>query len=105
MCTYPVLTLLKKKGVQNVCLNPECPTKKIEDATLQKEAEQIDSGKVTKPCPKCGKGHLVLRKSLYGSFYGCSNYPKCKHTEKIEDQGEQKPKDAATTKKKTAKKK
>lgn len=30
-------------------------------------------------CPRCG-GRLVLRKGKYGSFYGCSNYPKCKFT-------------------------
>lgn len=28
-------------------------------------------------CPQCG-GHLILRRGKYGSFYGCSNYPKCK---------------------------
>ena len=30
-------------------------------------------------CPKCG-GQLMKRTGLYGSFYGCSNYPKCKFT-------------------------
>jgi len=30
-------------------------------------------------CPLCG-GRLVLRQGRYGSFYGCSNYPKCKFT-------------------------
>lgn len=30
-------------------------------------------------CPRCG-GTLVLRKGKYGSFYGCSNYPKCSFT-------------------------
>lgn len=30
-------------------------------------------------CPKCG-GHLVERKGRYGSFLGCSNFPKCKFT-------------------------
>ena len=30
-------------------------------------------------CPQCG-GQLVLRHGRYGSFYGCSNYPKCKFT-------------------------
>lgn len=30
-------------------------------------------------CPQCG-GQLVLRNGKYGSFYGCSNYPKCKFT-------------------------
>lgn len=30
-------------------------------------------------CPKCGSS-LVRREGRYGSFYGCSNYPKCKFT-------------------------
>lgn len=30
-------------------------------------------------CPRCG-GTLVLRKGKYGTFYGCSNYPKCRYT-------------------------
>ena len=30
-------------------------------------------------CPKCG-GQLVLRQGKFSSFYGCSNYPKCKFT-------------------------
>lgn len=29
-----------------------------------------------KICPRCGK-NLVLRKSQYGPFYGCSGYPNC----------------------------
>ena len=32
-------------------------------------------------CPEC-KGALVERKGKYGAFMGCSNYPKCKYTEK-----------------------
>ena len=30
-------------------------------------------------CPKCG-GKLIGREGKYGTFYGCSNYPKCKYT-------------------------
>lgn len=30
-------------------------------------------------CPKCG-GNIVLRTGKYGTFYGCSNYPKCRFT-------------------------
>ena len=29
-------------------------------------------------CPKCG-GNLVLKNGKHGSFYGCSNYPKCRY--------------------------
>lgn len=32
-------------------------------------------------CPRCG-GHLVSRTGKFGSFYGCSNYPKCRYTYK-----------------------
>ncbi len=30
-------------------------------------------------CPGCGKGFMVQRQSVHGLFYGCSEYPKCKH--------------------------
>ena len=30
-------------------------------------------------CPKCG-GHLIKRNGKYGTFYGRSNYPKCRFT-------------------------
>lgn len=32
-------------------------------------------------CPKCG-GELVKRTGKYGSFIGCSNYPKCSYVRK-----------------------
>lgn len=42
----------------------------------------------TTVCPKCG-GKLVLRTAKSGptpggEFYGCSNYPKCRYTKKVE---------------------
>ena len=40
---------------------------------------QPDEDKI---CPECGH-KLVLRKGRYGLFYGCSNYPSCKHIENI----------------------
>jgi len=33
-------------------------------------------------CPRCG-GQLVKRTGQYGEFYGCSNFPQCKHTAKL----------------------
>lgn len=32
------------------------------------------------PCPRCGVGTLNLRKGKYGAFYGCSEFPACRHT-------------------------
>lgn len=46
-------------------------------AKIHEDNKKISSG----ICPKCG-GNLVLRYGKYGSFYGCTNYPKCKYTVK-----------------------
>lgn len=35
-------------------------------------------------CPKCKEGHLIVRKGKYGKFMGCTKYPKCDYTNKIE---------------------
>lgn len=31
-------------------------------------------------CPICKEGFLVRRNGKYGSFVGCSRFPKCRHT-------------------------
>jgi len=70
-CKCPKILIIRKgKRPQETCINKDCPTKKV------------DIPKTTKKCPKC-KGKLVVRKSLYGAFYACKNYPKCKYTENI----------------------
>ncbi len=47
------------------------------------EAGIIKPDSESKKCPECG-ANLVLRSGKYGKFFGCSRYPKCKHTEKSE---------------------
>ncbi len=43
-------------------------------------AKKIKNSRISNGiCPQCG-GLLVLREGRYGSFYGCSNYPKCRYT-------------------------
>ena len=36
-------------------------------------------------CPIC-QCLMVEKKGKYGAFYGCSDYPHCRHTQSIEDQ-------------------
>ncbi|MBD3268537.1 AAA family ATPase [bacterium] len=31
-------------------------------------------------CPKCSSGVMLERNGKYGKFYGCSNFPRCRHT-------------------------
>jgi hypothetical protein len=52
------------------------------DITLNQHVKQIRKRKENYEnniCPYCG-GQLVLRQGKSGSFYGCTNYPKCKFT-------------------------
>lgn len=80
VCKYPMITAIKKgKRPQDFCVNPECESKYAE-GEVGKEAKAIAKGEIEKPCPKCGKGKIVLRKSIYGSFYGCNQFPKCRYT-------------------------
>jgi DNA helicase-4 len=34
------------------------------------------------PCPICNTGFIVARDSQFGSFFGCSNFPLCNHTQR-----------------------
>ncbi|MFH1505400.1 MAG: DNA topoisomerase I [archaeon] len=83
-CNLPKLSIQIGSRKQDVCLNPECPDKEITDEKTKQEIEKLENGTEKKKCPKCG-GNLVLRTSVYGKFLGCSNYPKCRHTEKLEN--------------------
>ncbi len=84
ICGYPMVKkILKRRKAQEFCLNPNCDSKKADDKA-ESEARDVADGKIEKICPKCG-GKMVLRSSIYGRFFGCSNYPKCKHTEKLEN--------------------
>ena len=85
-CGFPVVIEIKKKSVNQFCLNPKCETKHVEGKAGE-EAKAVAKGEIEKKCPTCGK-NMVLRSSIYGKFYGCSGYPKCKHIEKISNKNE-----------------
>ncbi|MCR5386644.1 MAG: NERD domain-containing protein [Treponema sp.] len=46
---------------------------------IKTEAYERDNKIQNNICPRCG-GNLVPRNGKYGSFFGCSNYPKCRFT-------------------------
>lgn len=61
----------------------------IKDRKLKKAHKQAakkysnDNRKKEKSstCPKCG-GKLIVKNGKYGQFYGCLNFPECRHTQK-----------------------
>jgi DNA topoisomerase-1 len=67
LCGAPMVYKFGRFGKFLACSNfPECRNTKaiVEDLGI--------------PCPKCGKGTLIKRKSKRGRvFYGCSEYPAC----------------------------
>jgi DNA topoisomerase-1 len=88
-CKFPIVKVLAGRMTRELCINPECPGKKTLDKTMLKEIKAIESGKTEVECPKCG-GALMVRKSVYGQFLGCSTFPKCRYTEKISKDDEEK---------------
>ena len=62
----------------------------LQDKSLNRNFNHVNNIKKTlneqpsdnRICPKCG-GKLVERKGKYGDFLGCSNYPRCKYTWKL----------------------
>ena len=43
----------------------------------------LEDGREIAVCPECG-GKMILKFSRRGRFWGCSNYPNCKHVEKFD---------------------
>jgi len=75
-CNYPIVKILAGRSSRTICLNPDCLTRAAERAE-QKRLEDMK-----KICPKCSKP-LVLRRSVFGMFFGCSGFPACRHIESI----------------------
>jgi len=84
-CNHPMIEAGVGRSKRINCLNPDCPTKRAEG-----EADAIAKNKKVFPeqdmlCPTCKEGKMILRKSFYGEFLGCDNYPKCMTMMKIKD--------------------
>jgi DNA topoisomerase-1 len=64
-------------NLRKICINDETPEQEEKELGHKKyEQEGME-------CPNCHKGQMVLRKSFYGEFLGCNQYPTCKTMMKI----------------------
>ncbi len=57
--------------------------KKAHKKSVRAAKEYNESIPFSMTCPKCG-GRLRLKHGKYGDFYGCSNYPRCSYTKRIQ---------------------
>ncbi|MFW6014105.1 MAG: DNA topoisomerase I [Candidatus Nanoarchaeia archaeon] len=116
-CGYPMISIKHNRSSNKFCLNENCETRKTESDQIKADENGKKYEEEGMVCPQCSEGKMVLRKSFYGEFLGCNNYPKCKTMMAITDgkvnttpitkntKAKKKAKKTkTTTKKKTAKK-
>ena len=86
-CEFPLVKIMKKRGgPRNICFNLECPEKKL-SAEAEAKRKEVEEKEVL--CPKC-QSKLVIRRSAYGTFIGCSGFPKCRYLEALQTEKEAK---------------
>ena len=57
------------------------------DATLGQHLFPAEDGSEDRRCPSCEDGRLGLKLGRYGPFVGCANYPDCKYTRPLAENG------------------
>ncbi|MBU0459256.1 MAG: DNA topoisomerase I, partial [Nanoarchaeota archaeon] len=75
-CQFPIVEAGVGRQTRQSCLNVDCPGK----TNGEKKQTYPEDGMT---CPTCNEGKMVLRKSFYGEFLGCNNYPTCQTMMKI----------------------
>ncbi len=94
-CNYPIIEVGAGKKKVTKCINQECTQTSAQQnkeagTGVGKKSGKIESKATAYPeegmlCPTCKEGKMVLRRSFYGAFLGCNNYPKCQTMMRIKD--------------------
>ncbi len=81
---HPLVIKLGRYGKFYACSGfPDCKyTAPMLDETLDKDEKKDIEDQAKEKCPECG-GDLTIKQGRFGTFLGCSNYPKCKFTKPI----------------------
>lgn len=58
-------------------------TKKKENKKKHKESFKTLKSTENRTCPKCGS-YLIIKKGKYSNFLGCSAFPNCRYTKRIQ---------------------
>lgn len=74
-------TKIKREHIRQIENNKNAPKKKSTAQAKQPTKPAVVVQTEQKTCAQCGEV-MVFKKGRYGAFYGCSNYPSCRHTEK-----------------------
>ncbi|MEV7396718.1 UvrD-helicase domain-containing protein [Aeromicrobium sp. NPDC092404] len=77
---YVALTRARRQAVLIGVAGAESPflIELINDGLVTADPES--NRPATSICPECREGTLVSRSGPYGAFYGCTSFPRCRHT-------------------------
>ena len=73
---FHISTAVAHRELADCAMNQKCYEE------LGKILKQIQKTQPQIRCPKCG-AEMVKRKGMYGEFYGCSDFPRCRGTRKV----------------------
>jgi DNA topoisomerase-1 len=83
-CGKPLVIKLGRFGKFYACTGyPDCKHTSPITENMDEESREAVKEQSGEKCPECKDGELVLKQGRFGTFFGCSNYPKCKHTKAI----------------------
>ncbi len=80
-CGKPLVIKLGRFGKFYACTGfPDCKYTGPIVKDLDKETQEAVKETTGEKCPECKDGELVVKQGRFGTFFACSNYPKCKYT-------------------------
>ena len=83
ICLSPMYLRESRYGKYLSCSRfPKCKGKIPLDKEGNKQ-EVFNPVKTDRICDKCGKNHMLLRKSTRGYFLACSGFPKCRNAQSV----------------------
>lgn len=83
-CQKPLVIKLGRFGKFYACSGyPDCKYTAPMTENMDEQSQEAVKEQSGEKCPECKDGDLVLKQGRFGTFFGCSNYPKCKHTKAI----------------------
>ncbi len=85
LCGKPLVERKNKKGETFIGCSgyPSCSY--IKGRESKKVTTTYTEKDYVKPCPSCKDGHLVIKQGKRVKFLGCTNFPKCRYHEWIDE--------------------
>lgn len=83
-CGKPLVIKLGRFGKFYACTGfPDCKHTAPILENMDKQEQKAVEEQTGEKCSECKDGNLIVKQGRFGTFMGCSNYPKCKFTKTI----------------------